>query len=218
MDGRQGVIWEDRMSSAPYLSPSGTLAPWAEAVRTDMPLRVDDLAALPDDGWQYELVEGVLIRMPASGYEASNVAARLLARLGVFVEDHALGAVTGADGGYRLDPERPRDTELVPDVAFVRVDRIPLRRSPEYAKALRLAPDLAVEVASPFQTVESLGIKARVYLSFGTQLMWVVWPMREQVDIWRQGAAVPVTLSAGHILDGEDVVPGFSYPVASLFR
>ena len=90
------------MSSAPYLSPSGTLAPWAEAVRTDMPLHVDDLAALPDDGWQYELVEGVLIRMPASGYEASNVAARLLARLGVFVEDRALGAVTGADGGYRL--------------------------------------------------------------------------------------------------------------------
>ena len=122
MDGRQGMSWEDRMSSAPYLSPSGTLAPWAEAVRTDMPLRVDDLAALPDDGWQYELVEGVLIRMPASGYEASNVAARLLARLGVFVEDHALDAVTGADGGYRLDPERPRDTELVPDVAFVRVD------------------------------------------------------------------------------------------------
>lgn len=70
----------------------------------------------------------------------------------------------------------------------------------------------------PLRTVESLGIEARVYLSFGTQLVWVVWPMREQVDIWRQGAVAPVALSSGHILDGEDVVPGFSYPVASLFR
>lgn len=170
------------MSNAPYLSPSGTFAPWAEAVRTTGRFSVDDLAALPNDGWQYELVEGALIRMPASGYEVSTVAAQLLARLGVFVEDHALGAVTGADGGYRLDP------------------------------------DLAVEVASPVQTAESLALKARVYLSFGTRLVWVVWPMREQVDIWHRGAEAPVTLSSGHILNGEDVVPGFSYLVASLFR
>ena len=153
------------MSSAPYLSPSGILAPWAEAVRTTGRFSVDDLAALPDDGWQYELVEGVLIRMPPSGYEASNVAARLLARLGVFAADNALGAVSGADGGYRLDPARPRDTELVPDVAFVRADRVPPCGSPEYAKALRLAPDLAVEVASPFQTAEGLATKASVCLS-----------------------------------------------------
>ena len=118
------------MSNAPYLSSSGSFAPWAGAVRTTGPFSVDDLAALPDDGWQYELVEGVLIRMPASGYEAPNVAARLLARLGVFVEDHALGAVTGADGGYRLDPARPRDTELVPDVAFVRVESYPATSLP----------------------------------------------------------------------------------------
>jgi len=206
------------MSNAPYLSPSGTFAPWAEAVRTTGRFSVDDLAALPNDGWQYELVEGALIRMPASGYEVSTVAAQLLARLGVFVEDHALGAVTGADGGYRLDPAHPLDIELVPDVAFVHAARISPRRSPEYAKALRLAPDLAVEVASPVQTAESLALKARVYLSFGTRLVWVVWPMREQVDIWHRGAEAPVTLSSGHILNGEDVVPGFSYLVASLFR
>ena len=67
------------------------LAPWAEVVPNQPPLTVDDLAALPDDeGWVYELVDGVLIREPMSGYEASSIGARLLARLTVYVEDHGL--------------------------------------------------------------------------------------------------------------------------------
>ena len=40
-----------------------TVAPWAETVL----FTADDLARLPDDGWQYELVEGRLVRMPPPG-------------------------------------------------------------------------------------------------------------------------------------------------------
>jgi Uma2 family endonuclease len=182
-------------------------------------MTVEDLEAWPEDGWQYELVGGVLVRMPFSGYEASNMAARLLARLAIFVEDHELGDVTGADGGFRPDPEHPRDTELAPDVAFVRADRLPSRTSPEYAKALRLAPDLAVEVVSPSQSRRDLAAKARLFLSFGTRLVWVVLPKQRQVDVFRIGSDEPsATLGIDDTLDGEDVVPGFSYPVAALFR
>jgi len=53
-------------------------------------MTTDDMAALPEDGWQYELVEGVLVRMPMSGGEASSRAMRLGARLGVYVEDNDL--------------------------------------------------------------------------------------------------------------------------------
>src|SRR6478752_6846524 len=129
------------MRNIAYKPESGAIAPWAEVVPGVGPMTVEDLEAWPEDGWQYELVGGVLVRMPFSGYEASNMAARLLARLGAFVEDHELGAVTGADGGFRLDPAHPKDTELAPDVAFVRADRLPARGSPEYVTALRLAPD-----------------------------------------------------------------------------
>src|SRR5579863_4831916 len=55
---------------------TGSLASWAEVVPGAQPMTVDDLLALPDDGcWQYELVEGKLVRMPGSGGEASNIAA-----------------------------------------------------------------------------------------------------------------------------------------------
>jgi len=200
----------------PHLS---TLAPWAEIVPGVGPMTVDELEAWPDDGWQYELVRGVLVRMPFSGYEASNIAARLLIRLGAYAEDHELGAVTGANGGYRPDPVHPKETELAPDVAFVRADRIPARGSPDYQKALRLAPDLAVEVVSPSQSRRVLAAKASLFLSFGTRLGWVVLPKQRQVDIFRPGDSGPsATLGLGDTLDGEDVIPGFSYPVATLFR
>src|SRR5665213_636266 len=104
------------MRNIVYQPESIAVAPWAEVVPGVGPMTVEDLEAWPEDGWQYELVGGVLIRMPFSGFEASSIAARFLARLVIYVEEHDLGAVTGADGGFRPDPVHPRETELAPDV------------------------------------------------------------------------------------------------------
>lgn len=83
-----------------------------------------------------------------SSFGASSIGSRLLARLSVYVEDNSLGVVTGEQGGYRLDPAHPLETELAPDIAFVQTDRLPSPTSPDYYKrAPQLAPDLAVEVA-----------------------------------------------------------------------
>jgi Uma2 family endonuclease len=206
------------MSATTHVSPRNTLAPWAEIVPNAPPMTVDDLESLPDDeGWVYELVEGVLVRMPMSGYEASHISTRLLVRVGAYVEDHNLGGMTGEQGGYRVDPANPRTTELAPDIAFVRADRLPPRDSPEYRKALLLAPDLAVEVASPNDYRPGLNEKARRYLQFGTRLVWVVWPRHQTVDVWHPGDTTPTTLTPKDTLGGEDVVPGFRYPIASLF-
>jgi len=133
--------------------PPSPVAPWAEVVPdAPYPMTTDELHALPDDGWGYELVNGVLVRMPLSSFGASNVGMRLASRLSTYVEDNGLGAVTGEQGGYRLDLTYPLDTELTPDVAFVRTDRLPSSTSPDYYKnAPLLAPDLAVEVASENQ-------------------------------------------------------------------
>ena len=194
------------------------LAPWAEIVPNMPPMTVDDLHAIPDDGWAYELIEGVLVRMLMSGFDASNVGLLVGSRLSVYVEDNDLGAVTGEQGGYRLDPAHPRDTELGPDYAFVRADRLPPRSSPEYSKALHLAPDLAIEVASENQFAPGLAAKARTYLAFGTRLVWVIWPRYRRVDVCHPGDDTPTALGVEDALDGEDVVPGFSYPVGRLFR
>jgi len=193
------------------------IAPWAEIVPNMPPMTVDDLHAMPDDGWAYELVQGILVRMPLSSGGASTIGYRLGSRLSVYVEDNGLGVITGEQGGYRLDPAHPRDTEMAPDIGFVRTERAPAPTSPEYFKAWQLAPDLAVEVASENQYGPGMVKKAQTYLSFGTRLVWVIWPRYKRVDVWRPGDETPTPLGVDDELSGEDVVPGFAYPVAHLF-
>ena len=196
------------------------LAPWAEVVPGVASMTVAQLLSLPQDQWMYELVEGRLVRMPASGGEASRIAARLVIALGQFVEPSDLGAVTGADGEYDLtQPGDAQETALAPDAAFVRADRIPPRTSPEYQKAWRLAPDLVAEVVSPSQYRPEMAAKAQRYLAAGVRLVWVIWPRYQQVDVWRPGDTQPrITLGVGDQLDGLDVLPGFTYPVGRLIR
>ena len=194
------------------------LAPWAEPVPHDGLMSVDDLLALPDDEWQYELVEGRLVRMPPSGGEASTIAVNIATALNTFVRRHGLGKVTGADGAYDLTKPGQKATALAPDVAFVRAERVPPRTSPQYKKAWPLAPDLAVEVASPHQYRRGMAAKAKRYLRAGVRLVWIVWPNRREVDMWRPGDEQPsTTLRGTDALDGLDVLPGFTYPVADLF-
>ena len=196
-----------------------TFAPWAELVPGAGRMTVDDLLALPDDGWQYELVEGRLVRMPGSGGEASSIALNLGAALLAFVRPRRLGIVTGADGTYDLtQPGDEAETALIPDVAFTRAKRVPPRGTPEYAKAWRLAPDLVAEVVSPSQFRPEMAAKAQRYLVAGVQLVWVIWPARREVDVWRVVAQQPATtLTIGDALDGLDVLPGFTYLLADLF-
>lgn len=193
------------------------IAPWAEIVPDAPRMTVDELHAIPEDRWVYELVDGVLVRMPLSSGGASNIAVLLCSRLSVHVEDNGLGRVTGEQGGYRPDPAHPKDTEMAPDIGFVRAERVPEPDSPDYFKAWPLAPDLAVEVVSDHQFAPGMAAKARIYLSFGTRLVWVIWPRYKRVDVWHPGDERPTSLGIGDILDAEDVVPGFAYPVARLF-
>jgi Uma2 family endonuclease len=173
-----------------------------------------DLLALPEDGWRYELVEGRLVRMPPSGLEASSIAIILGAALLAFVRPRRLGIVTGEQGGYALGP----GTDLVPDVGFIRAERAPSRTSRAFRRLAPVAPDLAVEVASPNQYRPGMAKKARYYLDAGTQLVWIVWPTRQQIDIWKAGDTEPRrTLKVGDMLDGDTVLPGFTYAVADIF-
>lgn len=192
----------------------GPLAPWAERVPGAGAVTVDSLLTTPDDGYRYEVVEGVLFRMAGSGDEATTIGGLILTALNVYVLPRRLGRVTGADGVYKFPGA---ETGLLPDVGYYRAERRSLivdRRKP-----IPFAPDLAVEVASPDQLAEAMAVKARTYLVGGTLLVWVVWPGHASIDIWhpRRHSGPVATLGAGETLDGGDVLPGFTLPVADVF-
>ncbi len=63
-----------------------------------------------------------------------------------------------------------------------------------------------------------MAAKPRRYLEAGVRLLWVIWPRYRSVDVWRPCSDQPVAaLGLDDVLDGLDVLPGFTYPVARLF-
>jgi Uma2 family endonuclease len=202
--------------------PSDTRAPWAEIVPYTGRLTVDELLKRPDDGWRYEVVEGVLIRVAGSGAWATTIGRRLAARLGDYVDEHDLGLVTGADGVFKFPGA---ETVLLPAVGYLAAEQADLIA--DLSKPIPFPPALAAEVASPAQSADAMAAKAQQYLGAGTALVWVFWPEQGAVDVWRPGDLRPryqdmrpsasLRADAGDALDGEDVVPGFSCPLAPLF-
>ncbi len=175
-------------------------------------MTVDEFEQLPDDEWRTELVRGRLVREPPAGMNHGELAIEVAFRMMGFVRTHDLGKVYAAETGFVLFEDPP--TVRAPDVAFVAKSRLP---SPEESIRFgRMAPDLAVEVVSPSNTASEILDKVADYLEAGTRLVWVVEPRRLCVTEYRSRTEIRL-LQGGDALDGYDVLPGFSVPVAELF-
>ncbi len=195
--------------------PPDSIAPWAEIVPDAPPMTLDEFLDYPgEDGYRYELVEGVLVRMVGSRPRANAVTMNLLVPLSIYVQSRGLGRVTPPDAVYDFEGRGQKDTGLLPDVGFYYAWR---ESSVDPDKPYPFAPDLAVEVASPKQYRPEMKAKVDRYRAGGTSLVWIIWPNRRQVDVWHPGDTAPTTLGSDDTLDGEDVVPGFTLPIAALF-
>jgi Uma2 family endonuclease len=158
----------------------------------------------------YELVDGVLVEKIMS-FPESALAVDLIRLLGNYLDKNDVGLMAGADGGMRLLPGLVR----LPDVSFVRWERLPAREIPLDPIA-GLAPDLAVEVLSKGNTKGEMARKLREYFLAGVRLVWFVDPRRRAVQVFT-APDESVTLAEGQTLDGGEVLPGLSLSVRELF-
>ncbi|HCG28761.1 MAG TPA: Uma2 family endonuclease [Thermomicrobiales bacterium] len=175
-------------------------------------LTADDLLQMPDDGHRYELDCGELVQLPMSSFNSSRIAVRISSAMYAFVNARGLGYIAGVDGAYIL--KRDPDVVRVPDVSFVRAERMPPEE--QWSRFLDLAPDLAVEVISPSDTVRDSLDKVREYLDAGVQLVWVVQPSRRMVTVYYPDRTARLYYDDA-TLDGGDILPGFTLPVADIF-
>jgi Uma2 family endonuclease len=176
------------------------------------PVTADQLLRMPDDGFRYELVRGELRKMAPAGHAHGKFAMRIGWRLAQHVEAHDLGVVYAAETGFLLavDP----DVVRAPDVAFVRKERLGL--AAEERGYFPAAPDLAVEVISPGDTYTEVEEKVIAWLEAGARMVLAVDARTRTVTRYR-GLDDIAILTEADVIDGEDVVLGWSMPVADLF-
>ena len=175
-------------------------------------LTADELLRLYSRGVRGELIRGVLCETMPAGQRHGKIVADLLIELGAFVKPRRLGTLVASDSGVWLEGDP--DTVREPDIAFTSVERLPLDADvPGYAEVV---PDLVVEVASPSDSRRGVHDKARMWLSHGVRLVWVVYPETRTVDVHRADHDA-ATLGEDDALDGLDVLPGFSCAVKAVF-
>ena len=160
---------------------------------------------------RHELVKGELRTMAPAGFDHGAIGINLAVELLQYVKKRKLGTVVGPDTGFII-AHNP-DTVRAPDVAFVRRDRVP---TPRPVKFWPGAPDLAVEVVSPGDTVFEVDEKVQEWLDAGTGEVIVVNPRQKTVKVFRKGQTA-VVLGIADTLENLSVVPGFRCAVADIF-
>ena len=172
----------------------------------------DALMALDRDGRKHELWFGKVVTMPPAGAEHGDTIMRLATALAAHIYAHKLGRIYDGQTGFRLS----MDLCFEPDISFVNRERLKLIL-PVKEKLFHGAPDLAVEVLSPSDSITKTEEKLKLCLIHGTRLAWMVDPRRQVIRVYR-GEEKFELLRPGRYLTGNSVLPGFRLAVANLFE
>ena len=175
-------------------------------------LTAEDLLRLDGKGVKGELIRGVLCETMSVGGEHGEIVVNLVTELRNFVKPRRLGRLAASDAGVLL--ERRPDTVREPDIVFYSAEKIPAgERVTGYYEEV---PDLVVEVVSPSNSLREVNDKARMWLSYGTRLVWVLHPNTRSVDVHPLGGEV-ATVIGNDALSGGEVLPDFECSLSDIF-
>lgn len=168
-------------------------------------------ARMPDNGMRQELIDGEIFEMSPPKRKHGLIAMRIGISLGIHVQQAGLGETYAAETGFML--RRNPDTVRAPDASFVRRERLEGISDEGYFEGV---PDLVVEVLSPDDRASYSQTKALQWLDGDARMVIVLDPAKRVATVWRDRKNIRL-LTDAETLEGEDVLPGWSLPLAELF-
>lgn len=172
----------------------------------------DHWLQFPNDGWKYEIVDGILYMSPPPTINHQDVSGELFTRMRVFARDNKLGTVLAAPCGVRL-PTQPVPVE--PDILFVQRER----RHIIEERYIEGAPDLVVEVLSRSNAEYDRTTKYAQYERAGVTEYWIVNYWDETVTVYNlvnDRYELTYTFQKGETVASQ-VLTGFQIAIADLF-
>ena len=172
----------------------------------------DELMSLPD-GNRYELINGELIDMGNSGALHGYVCSILVMALMNYILPRKLGIILDSSTAFTMQNGNKRS----PDISFVSKANLQgFEQLPD--GFLAGAPDLAIEVLSPNNTIAEIHQKLVEYFENGSRLVWVINLKQHYVLVYRSAKEPDRLLKQSDSLDGEEVIAGFTMPLSELFQ
>ena len=172
------------------------------------PTRFIDFCA-DNDLYEMEINEaGELVILPMVGFKGSRREHYMNLFLGNW--ELANGGVSASQSSrFRL----PTGAIRGPDAAWITQERYDAATDQERETVFPGAPDFVVEIRSRRDNLRPLQRKMQLWMDGAARLGWLIDPRQRRVYIYRQGQPEPQVLDDPETLDGEDVLPGFSFPV-----
>jgi Uma2 family endonuclease len=163
--------------------------------------------------WRIErTAQGDLIIMPPRGGGSGARNFDLTGQFWSWCSQDGTGVGFDSSTGFRL----PNGAERSPDLAWVRRQRWDALAPEEREEFPPLAPDFVVELRSKGDSPKKLRAKMQEYIDCGTQLGWLIDPIRRRVIVFRSGQAAE-TLERPAAVSGDPVLPGFVLKLATIW-
>ena len=158
---------------------------------------------------EYEITaQGDLKIMPPTGFPGDWHESEAVIEVGIWGRANG-GRYGGPTSRFIL----PDGSRRGPDAWWISPERWrsspPEARQPPFAA---IVPDFIIEIVSPSNRGPDLADKVQRYLQGGARLIWVINARRRQATIHRPGTE-PEILDDPELLHGDDVMPGFVFPV-----
>jgi Uma2 family endonuclease len=164
-------------------------------------------------GERYELIDGIAYAMSAPNTEHQRISAMLTAELYTFLKDKTC-RVFAAPFDVRLfyEEDESDDTVVQPDLVVV-CDPAKLGK-----EGYRGAPDVAIEILSPSNTVIEMSRKLDVYHDAGVREYWVIDPDKKLALVYRlkEGQYILQSLEAEDSILS-DALPGLEIRLPEVF-
>jgi Uma2 family endonuclease len=166
---------------------------------------------LPQAEPEWEWVRGRALQKVSLQTEHGVLQGALWAILDAWNGD---AGIVGSEWRFRVAPPQGIRRPLVPDVAFLRIERY-RALSRQDRPSPPLAPDIVVEILSPDDRDDDVADKIATYLAAGVPLLIVVDPAHRVLHAY--DASASRTFERGETLTHARA-PGLAIDVSSLFK
>ncbi len=175
-------------------------------------LTVEDFDRINRDGIRRELFDGKLYDTAPLDEKHTSAARVLESGLRQHVLPRQLGVVRGIGTGVLV--ERNPDRVRAPHILYVPAASLP--EDPEHKQYIDTIPAWVCEIITPEDYQCTVSDGTDMWLRLGVLMVVEVYPAEGAVMIHRRGQPF-VTLTGGDVLDGGEVLPGFSLPLSEIF-
>jgi Uma2 family endonuclease len=154
----------------------------------------------------FELIHGEIVeKMPTPRH--GRIAVNISTEIRIYLKSNPIGWV-----GAEVRHSHPDDdfNDRIPDIS------VHLEDNDDDAKAMSKMPAVAIEIKSPNDTYARMRAKATYYLEKGTQLVWLVYPEKKLVEVYRTVDDIDI-LTVEDTLLGYDILPDFELTVQEIF-